>query len=373
LKEKKKNLIIAVCGCMVQQPGKVNELYKRAPHVNIWMGTFNTSNFKDMLEEVQKGKRIVAVSENEKGKNTIEIIPQSEKGKLKANVNIMYGCNNFCSYCIVPYVRGRERSRPREEIMEEILKLVEDGCKEINLLGQNVNSYGKYDKFDYDFADLLSEINKIKDLYRIRFMTSHPKDISDKLIKVISEGNKICEHIHLPFQAGSNNVLKAMNRKYSKEYYLERVNAILKEIPDATLTTDIIVGFPGETENDFEETINMLEQIHYSQAFTFMYSKRSGTPAAEMENQVQLSEKKKRLQRLMEVQNQRSLEWRKNMDGKQYEVLVEGFSKSNKKTLSGRTRGNEVVIFEGKEQLIGKLANIKITSFNSWTLFGNVV
>jgi len=371
LKQNKPGLIIAVTGCMIQQPGMVEKLKKKASHVDIWTGTFDYDKFEELLSVSEKGEKVSLVSED--FKDSKEVAPLAEKGKLKASVNIMYGCDNYCSYCIVPYVRGRERSRPIEEIIDEVQALAQSGCKEVTLLGQNVNSYGKKDGFGYDFADLLKEIDKIDGIERIRFTTSHPKDITDKLIKTVADSKHICEHFHFPFQAGSNKILKAMNRKYTREYYLERVEQIFKIIPEARLTTDIIVGFPGETEEDFEQTLDLVRKVPFSQAFTFMFSKRSGTVAANLPDQVPLEVKKYRLQRLMELQNSRSLEWRRKMINKEYEVLVEGPSKTNAELLSGRTRGNELVVFDGDPELIGKLIMVKIKDANSWTLFGSPV
>lgn len=369
LKERHPHLKIAVAGCMIQQPGMVEKLKKRAPHVDIWTGTYDHPQFEELLRKAQEGIKTALVSEKT---HATEVVPLAEKGKLKASVNIMYGCDNYCAYCIVPYVRGRERSRPKEVILSELRSLAETGCREITLLGQNVNSYGVKDGFDYDFADLLGEIDQIEGLKRIRFMTSHPKDLSDKLITTVAEGKHLCEHFHFPFQAGSNKILRAMNRKYTREYYLERVERILREIPEARITTDIIVGFPGETEEDFEETLDMVNTVHFSQAFTFMFSKRSGTVGAGLPDQVPLEVKKYRLQKLIELQNSRNLTWRQKMLGKTYEVLIEGPSKTNPEQMTGRTRGNEVVVLQGEEGLIGKLVKVRMVSANSWTLFGEI-
>lgn len=371
LKEKKPNLLIAIAGCMVQQPGLVEKLQKKASHVDIWTGTFDHHKFKELLQTSEKGLKVSQVSQD--ASDSLEAAPLAEKGKLRVNVNIMYGCNNYCAYCIVPYVRGRERSRPKEVIIDEIRCLVENGCKDVTLLGQNVNSYGEKDNFDYDFSDLLAALDHVEGIERIRFMTSHPKDLSDKLIKTIAEGQHLCEHFHFPFQAGSNTILKAMNRRYTREYYLERVEKIFQVVPEARLTTDIIVGFPGETDEDFEQTLDLVRAIPFAQAYTFMFSKRSGTVAADLPNQVPLEVKKYRLQRLMELQNARSLAWRQKMLAKEYEVLVEGPSKTNPEQMSGRTRGNELVVFKGSENLIGSLVNVKIESASSWTLFGSLV
>ncbi len=371
LKKKKPSLIIAVAGCMVQQPGILEKMQKKAPHIDIWTGTFDYSKFEMLLKSTESGKKASLVSTE--AEECSEVVPLAEKGKLRASVNIVYGCDNYCAYCIVPYVRGQERSRPLNVIVDEIKDLVDYGCREVTLLGQNVNSYGKKDKFSYDFSDLLQEVDRIDGLARIRFMTSHPKDLSDKLIAAVAAGRHICEHFHFPLQAGSNKILQAMNRNYTREYYLQRVKRILAEIPDARLTTDIIVGFPGETEEDFNLTLDMVRTVPFSQAYTFMFSKRSGTAAAEFQDQVPLDVKKYRLQKLMEVQNARNLAWRQKMIDQNYEILVEGTSKTDPKHLSGRTRGNEIVIFKGTEDMIGSLVNVKITSANSWTLFGGIL
>ncbi|MDR3586143.1 MAG: tRNA (N6-isopentenyl adenosine(37)-C2)-methylthiotransferase MiaB [Desulfosporosinus sp.] len=370
LKERNPNLKIAISGCMVQQPGALERLQKRAPHVDIWAGTHNLHDFSVLLQRAEQGGKVAEVWQEPK--LTLESTPRAEKGKLHANVNIMYGCDNFCSYCIVPHVRGRERSRNPEEIIQEIQYLVASGCREVTLLGQNVNSYGKEFSPAYDFADLLHKVDQIPLLLRIRYITSHPKDLSDKLIVTVAEGEKLCEHFHLPIQSGSNIILQRMNRKYTREYYLSRVQKIRELLPQASLTTDIIVGFPGESEEEFEQTLAMMESVHYSQAFTFMYSKRSGTLAAIMEDQIPLDTKKRRLQRLMSVQNQESLKWRQHMIGKVYEVLVEGPSKTNAQRLAGRTRGNELVAFSGNPEIIGSLVNVRITEAGSWTLVGDI-
>lgn len=368
LKEANPQLKIAISGCMVQQPGALERLRKRAPHVDIWAGTHNIHEFQRLLEESEEKGKVAEVWE--KPRETQESVPLAAKGKLKAYVNISYGCDNFCTYCIVPHVRGRERSRQPEEILAEIRALVGTGCREVTLLGQNVNSYGRDLDRTYDFADLLKDVDGVDGLWRVRFMTSHPKDLSDKLIETIAAGTHLCEHIHLPFQAGSDEILKGMNRKYTREYYLSRIAQIKAIIPQVSLTTDIIVGFPGETEEDFEQTLALIGQVKYSQAFTFMYSKRSGTPAAQMAEQIPLDIKKRRLQQLITVQNAQSLAWRQEMIGKTYEVLVEGPSKSNPDRLTGRTRGYELVVFPGEAHLIGTLVQVLIEDANSWTLFG---
>lgn len=369
-KKQNPSLKIAVTGCMIQQPGILDRLQKRAAHVDIWTGTFDMDNFENLLDLALQGEKAISISD--KAAQTSEVVPLAGRGKLKVSQNIMYGCDNYCAYCIVPYVRGRERSRPLNHILDEIKELVNNGTREVTLLGQNVNSYGKQDGFSYDFSDLLTEIDNVQGLDRIRFMTSHPKDLNNKLITAVAQGQNICEHFHLPFQAGSNKILEAMNRKYTREFYLERVENILEIIPHASISTDIIVGFPGETDEDFEQTLDLVNKVHFSQAFTFMFSKRSGTVAADLPGQIPLEVKKSRLQKLIQLQNAKSLYWRQKMMGNRYEILVEGTSKTDQKTLTGRTRGNEVVIFVGSEDLIGKIASVKIISANSWTIFGEL-
>lgn len=370
LKEKNPNLKIAITGCMVQQPGALEKLQKRAPHVDVWTGTHNIHEFSRLLQKTQTSGKAAEVWDGPK--EVVESAPMAAKGKFKTFVNIMYGCDNLCTYCIVPYVRGRERSRRPEDILQEIKGLVATGCREVTLLGQNVNSYGQ-ESPSFDFSDLLQAVDQIPGLLRVRFMTSHPKDMSDKLIHTIANGAHLCEHFHLPIQSGSDSILARMKRNYTREYYLSRIAKVLEVLPQASVTTDIIVGFPGETEENFEETIDIIQTIHYSQAFTFMYSKRSGTPAAEMDDQIALDVKKRRLQRLMSVQNERSLEWRQKMVGGAYEILVEGQSKTNPERVTGRTRGNELVVFPGNSGLVGQLVLVKITEASSFTLVGELV
>lgn len=378
LKEKNPKIKIAVTGCMVQQPGALERLQKRAPHVDIWTGTHNLLDFAHQLEKAEVEGRAAEVWAEPKGISELvqlklkESVPLAERGRLKANVNIMQGCDNYCTYCIVPQVRGRERSRQPDGILAEIRAMVASGCREVTLLGQNVNSYGRGFSPGYDFSALLRDVDLVPGLLRVRFTTSHPKDLSDGLVHTIAGAQHLCEHIHLPVQAGSNNILRRMNRKYTREYYLNQVKLILDILPQSSLTTDIIVGFPGETEEDFAQTLDMVRQVHYSQAFTFMYSKRSGTPAAVMPDQVPLEVKKRRLQELMRVQNEESLRWRENMLGKTWEVLVEGPSKSNPDRLTGRTRGNELLVFPGDQGLVGQLAFVKAQEAKSWTICGEL-
>jgi tRNA-2-methylthio-N6-dimethylallyladenosine synthase len=372
LKLRKPNLIIAVCGCMMQTEPARKTILEKYKHVDIIFGTSNIHKLPQLIDRhLQTGETIVDVEED--SREIVENISANRKYPFKAFVNIMYGCNNFCTYCIVPYTRGRERSREPKNIIREIELLAKDGCKEVTLLGQNVNSYGKTLNYKFSFADLLREVNKVEGIERIRFMTSHPKDLSDELIQAMAELDKVCEHIHLPVQAGSNRILKAMNRKYTKEYYLELVEKIRKAIPDIAITTDIIVGFPGETEEDFEETLDLAKKVRYDSAFTFLYSKREGTIAAKMENQVPEEIKHERFQKLLDTLYPIFYEQNSKYENKVVEVLVEEVSKNNKEVLSGRTRTGKLVHFKGKKDLIGKFVNVKITKPKTFTLEGFII
>ncbi|QXM07480.1 tRNA (N6-isopentenyl adenosine(37)-C2)-methylthiotransferase MiaB [Crassaminicella indica] len=372
MKKEKKDMIIAVCGCMMQQPHVVKEIKRKYKHVDIVFGTHNLYKFPQLLSEGIQSENMVVDVWDEEGR-IVEGLPAIRKHKLKAFVNIMYGCNNFCTYCIVPYTRGRERSRKPEDILNEIKKLVADGTREVTLLGQNVNSYGKTLDEDIDFAGLLYRINEIDGLERIRFMTSHPKDLSFRLIEAMRDCEKVCEHIHLPVQAGSTNVLKKMNRHYTKEKYLELVNALKKEIPNITITTDIIVGFPGETEEDFEETLDLIKKVEYDSAFTFIYSIREGTPAAKFEDQVPDHIKHERFERLLAVLNPIVAEKNSKFKDHVVEVLAEGYSKTDKTKLMGRTRTNKLVNFTGPKDCIGKLVKVKITEPKTFSLNGEFI
>lgn len=372
LKELNPDLVIATCGCMMQQHEVVEHIKKTYKHVNIIFGTHNLYKFPELLHTVlETGKPVIDVWESTG--SIAENMPISRKDNLKAWVTIMYGCNNFCSYCIVPYVRGRERSRSIEEIKNEVKKLAEEGCREITLLGQNVNSYGKDLEGGFTFAGLLRELNEIDGIDRIRFMTSHPKDLSDDLIYAMRDCSKVCGHLHLPVQAGSSKILEDMNRKYSKEQYLELVYKVRKHIPGIALSTDIIVGFPGETEEDFSETLDVVSKARFDMAYTFLYSKRTGTPAAKNPDQVPEEVKKERFDRLVELQNTISREINDELLGKELEVLVEGLSKSSKTTYTGRTKENKIVNFKGSPELVGKLVKIKIDTVRSWSLLGKLV
>ncbi|WP_061320407.1 tRNA (N6-isopentenyl adenosine(37)-C2)-methylthiotransferase MiaB [Clostridium botulinum] len=372
LKSKKPNLIIAVTGCMMQQKGMAETIKKKFPFVDIIIGTHNLHNFPNYLNEVKK-KDTSVLKIQEKEDSIIENMPIDRKNSMKAFVTIMYGCNNFCTYCIVPYVRGRERSRTPENIEAEIKKLISEGYKEITLLGQNVNSYGKDLEPNVTFAELLKRVNNIEGLERVRFMTSHPKDLTDDVIEAIAKCDKLCEQIHLPVQSGSSEILKKMNRHYDREKYLDVVSKIKKLIPNVALSTDIIVGFPGETEKDFEETLSLVKEVEYDSAFTFLYSIRKGTPAAKFEDQVPEDVKHKRFNRLVEVVNEISAKKNKAYEGKIEEVLVEGTSKNDENKLMGRTRTGKLVNFIGDKDSIGELVNVKIIKANSFSLTGEEI
>ncbi|GAB6157519.1 tRNA (N6-isopentenyl adenosine(37)-C2)-methylthiotransferase MiaB [Desulfotomaculum varum] len=371
LKMAKPDLILGVCGCMPQQEEAAKRLRQGFPYVDIIFGTHNIHELPRMIQQVQEEHQSVfEVWAADQG--IIENIPVRRKDKLKAWVTIMYGCNNFCTYCIVPYVRGRERSRQPEDIIKEITSLVHEGYQEVTLLGQNVNSYGKDLATNYRFADLLLDLDKIQGLQRIRFMTSHPRDFDQNLIDAIASTTKVCEHFHLPAQAGSNRILKLMNRGYTREQYLELVQRIKATFPQAGITTDLMVGFPGESEADFADTLDLVRQVRYDSAFTFVYNIRSGTPAAQME-QVPEEVKSDRIQRLIQLQNQISLENNQLEEGKVFEVLVEGETKNNPNLLAGRTRTNKLVVFPGAKELTGRLVQVKIIKGRLNLLEGELV
>ncbi|MCB2307740.1 tRNA (N6-isopentenyl adenosine(37)-C2)-methylthiotransferase MiaB [Clostridium estertheticum] len=372
MKKENPKLVIAVIGCMMQQDGMAKHIITKFPFVDIIIGTHNAYKFPEYLKRIQSGESSI-VEIWDKEENIIEGIPIERENTLKGFVTIMYGCNNFCTYCIVPYVRGRERSRNPEDIINEITDMVGQGYKEITLLGQNVNSYGKGLTPEINFAQLLRKINKIENLERLRFMTSHPKDLSNEVIKVIAESDKICEHVHLPVQSGSSNLLNKMNRHYDREQYLELVKNIRNTIPNVGITTDIIVGFPGETEEDFAETLSLMEEVKFNLAFTYLYSKRKGTPADEMLDQVPEDVKHERFNRLVEVVNRNCAEKNKACVGKIVEVLVEGYSKKDESKLTGRTRNGKVVNFEGNGNVAGDLVSVLITDSHSFSLFGDEI
>lgn len=371
IKKKNPDMIIAVCGCMMQQSSIVDLIKKKYTHVDLIFGTHNLHNFPQLLENCKQSDSMLVEVWEEEGE-IVEGIPTIRKYDLKAFVNIMYGCNNFCTYCIVPYTRGRERSRSESEIVSEITKLVTGSTKEITLLGQNVNSYGKTLEPNMEFADLLIEINRIKGLERIRFMTSHPKDISIRLIEAMRDCDKVCEHIHLPVQSGSTKILKLMNRDYTKEQYLELIKVFKREIPNLSITTDIIVGFPGETEEDFEETLDLVKTVEFDAAYTFIYSIREGTPAAQLGDQISDEVKHERFNRLVSLLNDIANKKNQSLLGTVLDVLVEGKSKYDDTKLMGRTRTSKLVNFAASEDLIGHTVPVKITVAKTFSLNGEL-
>ena len=369
LKSQNPELILGITGCMAQKES--DKLIKRAPHIDFVLGTNKVHELTQVVQEIQRERGHIV--DTQLGETELpDDVPVMRGGALSAWVPIMYGCNNFCTYCIVPYVRGRERSRLPEDVVKEVEQAVAQGYKEVTLLGQNVNSYGK-DHQQADFADLLKMVDAVPGIRRVRFMTSHPKDLSDKVIAAIRDGEHLCEHIHLPVQYGSNRILKAMNRVYTIESYRDLVRRIHEALPEAALTTDLIVGFPGETDDDFQELLAFLKEIRYDSAYTFIYSKRSGTPAATMENQVDELVKKERLNQLMAVQNTISLEINQVLQGKVLEVMVEGPSKHDAAVWNGRTRTNKIVLFPHGEEQAGDFIQVKITQPQTWVLKGERV
>ncbi len=371
LKEKRPDLITVVCGCMTQQPGVAESLKKTFSFIDIVMGSGCVHKLPELLLEVLSGRRTAPLLSGPNEAIT-EHTPVKRVRKESAYINIMYGCNNFCSYCIVPYVRGRERSRRSEDILEEARALAGDGCLEIVLLGQNVNSYGK-DSGEISFAQLLRRLDKIDGIKRISFMTSHPKDLSEELIEAMAQCEHVSNQLHLPVQSGSDRILRLMNRKYTRAHYMDLVRSIRKSIPDIGLSTDLIVGFPGETDEDFEDTLSLCREIGFASAFTFIYSKRSGTPAASMPEQVPLKIKRERIMKLIEVVEEGALRVSQNYLGKEYEVLVESLSRRSGSMLSGRTSCGRTVTFKGEPSLIGSFANVKITQIKKNTLAGELI
>lgn len=367
IKNTRPDMIVAFGGCMAQIPEVVSRVKKMG--VDIVFGTHNLHLLPHLIERRRQGQKKVVEVWPEHGE-IIEALPSQRNPGWSAFVNIMYGCNNYCSYCIVPYTRGRERSRRPQDIMAELQALAADGFKEVTLLGQNVNSYGQGLPESCDFADLLQMADSIPGLERIRFTTSHPKDMSDKLIDTIAGGRNLCEHIHVPLQAGSNEVLKRMNRHYSREHYMELVAKMRDRIPGVAISSDLIVGFPGETESDFEETLEMVEKVRFDSAFTFLYSTRTGTQAANLPDQIELRTKKERLLRLNQMQYAIAAEINGGLEGKIEEIMVEGPSKTDGRRMTGRTRNNRIVIFEGSPAWAGKLLRIRITKGKTFSLFG---
>lgn len=393
LKEKNPRMILGITGCMAQKEGEA--LIRRAPHLDFVLGTNKIAELAPLVQKLEAARIVLdglkaedseGLAEAKKSLRRQRVVDTAEKndvaeglavarqGSLSAWVPIMYGCNNFCTYCIVPYVRGRERSRKPEDIFREIREAVDNGFKEVTLLGQNVNSYGKDlpEAEKLTFAQLLTEADKTPGLLRLRYMTSHPKDMSDEVIKSVAEGQHICEHFHLPVQYGSDRILKAMNRVYTTEKYRELVRRVREAVSGGSLTTDLIVGFPGETEEDFRELLAFIQEIRYDQAYTFIYSRRSGTPAAEMANQVPEEIKHQRLNQLMEVQNRISLEINEKLVGTRQEVLVEGPSPKDPAVWTGRTRTNKICLWTHGPEEPGQLVKVKVTQAQTWLLRGEI-
>lgn len=371
LKEQNPHMMIALCGCMMQEQAVVEKIKESYRFVDIIFGTHNIFKLAELMQARIDSKGMII----DIWKDTTEIVedlPSERKYSFKAGVNIMYGCNNFCSYCIVPYVRGRERSRNPKDIIREIESLVADGVVEIMLLGQNVNSYGKNLENPMTFAELLQEIEKIEGLERIRFMTSHPKDLSDDLIEVMKHSKKICNHLHLPVQSGSSRLLNIMNRHYTKEQYLTLAEKIKEAVPNISLTTDIIVGFPGETEEDFQETLDVVRKVRYESAYTFIYSKRTGTPAAKMEEQVPEDIIKDRFDRLLKEIQKISAELAGRDAGKVEKVLVEEINSQNPELMTGRLTNNLLVHFKGSEDMIGKIVDVKLSESKGFYYMGEL-
>jgi len=364
--KEKEAFTVCVCGCMMQQQHVIDKLKAKYPWVDVVYGTHNFHHLPDLLDNLYREKK-KQIEVWEDGRGIVEDLPAKRIFKHKSFVNIMYGCNNFCSYCIVPYTRGRERSRNPEDIVREVEHLAADGVKEITLLGQNVNSYKGAGT---DFTDLIYMLSEINGLERIRFMTSHPKDLSDKLIEAFKNCDKLCKYIHLPVQSGSDKVLKEMNRKYTRDVYFSLVEKIRKACPDIAISTDIIVGFPGETEEDFEDTLDLVSKVQYDSAFTFLYSVRQGTPAAKREDQIPEEIKHQRFNRLVEVINKSSAQKNSRYTGTVQRVLVDGESRSKKGIYEGRTDSFKLVNFVGEPGLTGKIVPVKITGANTFSLTG---
>ena len=372
IKEKNPDMIVGLCGCMMQEKHVVDKLNKSYRFIDLIFGTHNLYNFAELMyERLSENHKVEEILDGTD--KIVEDLPTIRKYSFKSGVNIMFGCNNFCSYCIVPYVRGRERSRKPEDIVKEVEKLVSEGVVEVMLLGQNVNSYGKTLDDPISFAELLRRVTEVEGLKRIRFMTSHPKDLSDELIETMHSSEKICKQFHLPMQSGSNRILKEMNRHYTREDYLEIVRKLRESVPDIGLSTDIIVGFPGETEEDFLDTLELIKECRFDSVFTFIYSKRTGTPAAEMPNQVEESVIKDRFNRLLKVVNQISNEKINEKLGETVEVLIEEKNEKLDNYISGRLSNNTVVHVPGDESLIGTIQNVKLNEAKGFYYMGEIV
>ncbi len=372
LKLERPDLLIGVCGCMSQEESVVNKILEKHQFIDMIFGTHNIHRLPQILNEAYLSKEMVIEVWSKEG-DVIENLPRARKGKVKGWVNIMYGCDKFCTYCIVPYTRGKERSRLPEDIIQEVRHLAAQGYKEITLLGQNVNAYGKdFTDKKIGLGDLMEELQKI-DIPRIRFTTSHPRDFDDRLIEVLAKGGNLLDHIHLPVQSGSTEILKLMARKYTREHYLELVGKIKAAIPNVSLTTDIIVGFPNETDEQFEETLSLYREVEFDLAYTFIYSPREGTPAAKMEDNIPMEVKKERLQRLNKLVNDLSAKKLKEYEGQIVEVLVEGESKKNPDVIAGYTTKSKLVNFKAPKSAIGKIVKVKINKAKTWTLDGELI
>ncbi len=371
LKKKNPHMKVALCGCMMQEQSVIEKIQKSYRFVDLIFGTHNIFKFAELLANMYEAEGMI-VDIWQDTDRIVEELPSQRKYAFKSGINIMFGCNNFCSYCIVPYVRGRERSREPEDILQEIRRLAADGVVEIMLLGQNVNSYGKNLKNPISFARLLQECEKIEGIQRIRFMTSHPKDLSDELIQVMKESSKICRHLHLPLQSGSTRILEAMNRRYTKEQYLALADRIRREIPDISITTDIIVGFPGETPEDVDETIDVVKKVAYDNAFTFIYSKRTGTPAAAMEGQVRDEVVKEGFDRLLKVVQDTARERVARLEGQTMDALVEEVNEQDPDFLTGRLSNNTIVHFRGDKSLIGTIVPVCLKECHGFYYIGEM-
>lgn len=372
LKSARPELIIGVAGCMVQREGMAQKIRQLAPHVDLIIGTHALHRLPELVREVERTRR-TRVAVIPAAAAPLTELPVKRSDKIRAYVNVSYGCNNFCTYCIVPYVRGPERSRQPEDILREVRSLAAAGYREVTLLGQNVNSYGRDLAKPVTFGDLLKLVDRVEGLARIRFTTSHPRDFSHELIEIIARSEKVCEHFHLPAQAGSDRILALMGRGYTRTHYLELARAIRTRLPEATITTDLIVGFPGESEEDFAATLDLVEQVRFDAAFTFIYSPRPGTAAANLPDQVPAAVKRERLARLNQLQYRFTRESNERLVGRVVEVLVEGRSKTNPERLTGRTRTNKVVVFSGPEEMIGQLVPLRITAAQTFNLFGETL
>lgn len=374
-RKQRPDLKIIIAGCMMQQPHVIDIIEKDLSFVDLIVGTYNIHRFPDLLEDMfrRKNPNRPLVEVWKEAGAIIEGLPSARKSTFKSFVNIMYGCNNFCSYCIVPYTRGRERSRSKEAILDELARLAREGVIEVTLLGQNVNSYGKDIYPDYDFSDLLGEADRIEGIKRIRFMTSHPKDATDKLIETMASGVNICENFHLPVQSGSDRILGEMNRRYTKERFLSFTAKLYERIPNLTLSTDIIIGYPGETEEDFAETVDLVKKASFDNAYTFLYSKRSGTKAAESLDQVPEDVKHRRFDELVEILNEIAFEKNKRMIGQTENVLVDGTNDKYPGYVHGRTRGNKIAMFKGDPGLVGSIVPVRIVEVKRASLLGELV